>query len=122
MNDIDTHRKDLHNTSSEDKKKNIKNRTESSITESLSETPLTQEQKMDNLSNQMNDVLCGVQNMTNGVTQVIELFKEMIKVQIDTSAMTNKVVTEQTNTIKQLIEGQENTIKQSIAGVSEIIK
>ena len=115
MNDINNVQEELQNTSSNEQKENIKNMTEISIEKSLSETPLTAEQKMDKMGE-------GIQNMNNGFTQIIELFKQMIKTQIETTNTTNKMIAEQTHTIKESIIEQLKTMKESITEVSETMK
>ena len=123
----DIHEKDLQNTSNNDQQKNITNRTESSITESLSKNSLTLDQKMDK-------IIEGMQNMNNGVNQILEVFKQMIKVQIETTNTTNKMITEQTHTINEsmieqlktmsdlIIKKLEKTEKEDIIITLELIK
>ena len=81
------------------KKKQEKIATEagSAISENLSQQPLTLDQKMDKLMEGMN-------NMMNGVTQTIELFKQMMKVQIESSTTTNKMITEEKEMMIKLME------------------
>ena len=107
MNDINNPQEKLQNKGGTKTKKNITDRTESAIKKSLSETPLTLDQKMDKLTD-------GIQNMANGVNQVFEVLKQMMKVQIETTNTTNKMIGELTKTMNTMIEGQENMIQQSI--------
>ena len=123
MNDINKNKKN---------QENITQKSESSTSEDLSKTLLTPDQKMDKLME-------GMQNMTNGVTQTIELFKQMIKVQIETTTTTNNMIkeekemlkemmmklmesnTKQSNSMKQYIAEQKNEIKKSIAKQSNTL-
>ena len=107
MNDIILEKENLENNNSSEQKKNITDTVESSIEKSFSEIPLTPDQKMDKMGD-------GIQNITNGITQMIELFKQMIKTQIETTNTTNKMIGELTKTMNTMIEGQENMIQQSI--------
>ena len=104
MNDITPQKENLENNNSSEQKKNITDTVESSIEESFSKTPFTPDQKMDKMGD-------GIQNINNGINQMIELFKQMMKTQIETTNTTNKMIAEQTHTMNTLISGQENKNK-----------
>ena len=109
MNDIDNLAKEPQNKGNDKKKKNITDRTKSSITKSLSQPKVTLDQKMDKLTD-------GMQNMMNGVTQVIELFKEMMKGQIELSTTLNKFIAKEAERweekdITKTLEKQKKNIK-----------
>ena len=93
MNDIN------HNKTTPENQENITKKSESSTSEDLSKNLLTPDQKMDKLMEGMN-------NMMNGVTQTIELFKQMMKVQIESSTTTNKMITEEKEMMIKLMEWQ----------------
>ena len=101
MNDINHDKTNSENKKTIENQEAITEKTESDISESLSETPLTPDQKIDKL-------LEGMNNMNNGVNQTMELFKQMMKFLIENSATTNKMMMEQ----KGMMIEQKEMIKQ----------
>ena len=99
MNDINHDKTNSENKKTIENQEAITEKTESDISESLSETPLTPDQKIDKL-------LEGMNNMNNGVNQTMELFKQMMKFLIENSATTNKMIIEQKEMMMKFLESQ----------------
>ena len=69
----------------------------------------------------MDKIIEGMNNMTNGMNQILEVFKQMVKVQIETSATTNKMITEEKNMIEQLFESNTKQLIESNKEQTNII-
>ena len=85
MNTLDNSEVNSKNQEKIESQEKITEKTESSISDSLSKTPLTLDQKMEKLVD-------GMQNMTNGINQLVYVFKEMMKGQMDAAATMNKFI------------------------------
>ena len=114
MNDINNNKTNLESQEDMKNQEAITGKTESDISDSLSRTPLTPDQKMDK-------IIEGMNNMTNGMNQILEVFKQMVKVQIETSATTNKMITEEKNMIEQLFESNTKQLIESNKEQTNII-
>ena len=118
MNDID---KKKVNSDSQEKNENqeaITGKTESDISESLSKTPLTPDQKMDKMVD-------GIQNLSNGINQIFELFKVIAKNQTEETIALSKFVqsiNENMKWIESWLQEKVIWIKKAMVGIKEDLK
>ena len=98
MNDINNNKTNLEN------QENITKEAESSTSKDLSQNLLTPDQKMDKISE-------GILNITNGINQTMDLFKQMMKFRIENSTTANKMMMEQKDMMKQFMESNTEQTK-----------